>query len=114
MFEMFEESWDIWYGDADWWMLSTKRVPKKKNMQSKNVARKAAAKHTTSASKSAFKSRVEAIAMAKTAAVASQSSAGNEFASGTATGVAIGAVGILGAYIALKACQRKNETSDSF
>lgn len=86
-------------------------------MQSKNAARKAAAKHTTAATKKSvanFQSRVEAIAMAKTAAITNQTSTKNDFASGTATGVAIGAVGILGAYIALKACQRKNDTSDNF
>ena len=41
-------------------------------MQSKNAARKAAAKHTTAATKKSvanFQSRVEAIAMAKTAAI---------------------------------------------
>lgn len=118
MAEMFEEAWGIWYSDTpDWWALNLKREHKKKNMQSKNAARKAAAKHTTAASKKSagdFKSRVEAIAMAKTAAIANQTSAKNDFASGTATGVAVGAVGILGAYIALKACQRKSETSDNF
>ena len=114
MVEMFGEAWDIWY-EGEQWALNLKREHKKKNMQSKNVARKAAAKHTTSASKKSadsFKSHVEAIVMAKTAA--NQTSAKNDFASGTATGVAVGAVGILGAYIALKACHRKTDTSDNF
>jgi len=69
---------------------------------------------TPKASKQAMAVRkAKAMTLAKQAAAA-QNSSNDNFGAGIAAGAGVGAVGVLAAFIALRACQRKRNDGDNF
>ena len=52
--------------------------------------------------------------LAKQAAIAQKSSTDDNFGAGIAAGAGVGAVGVLAAFLALRACQRKKNDGDNF
>ena len=110
MLEQFFEGWFIWYGDDwdfdwDWdsWTVSLKRAFNQRRDYFSN--------------RKAYK-QTKQIALAKAAATTETqaSSTGSDFATGTAYGAGIGLVGLLGAYVAYKACstRAKTQQGDNF
>jgi len=57
--------------------------------------------------------KAKAMTLAKQAAAA-QNSSDDNFGAGIAAGAGVGAVGVLAAFIALRACQRKRNDGDNF
>jgi len=91
------ENWD----EEDWMANSLKRLNNKKSARM-NVRK--------------TKKTIKAMALAKSAAAANsgEASTGKDFATGIAAGAGVGAIGLLAAFIALRACQRKNNNGDNF
>ena len=85
-------------------------VLKKKALNKARLSKKA---FEMPAKKTQAAKPTKAVTLAKKAA-AQSSSKNDNFGAGIAAGAGVGAVGVLAAYIALRACQRKKDDGDNF